>query len=380
VKKLILIFFCSLVVISCKDKKKIAIEPIKVKTKKIIKSDFTKKINLVGEIESSQSIDIYPKINGTILSYKLEDEKLAIENTFVKKNQVFAILDTADLEINLKRSEANLEMANSNLNIAKLNLEESRKDLSRMQNLYKNGSVSEKQMEAIISNEQKISFLHDQALARLKEAKAAFDLSKNAYDNAFIKSPIDGIITKRYVLENNQVSILKPIANISNLEDLKIVLNISEKNLPLIKKENTLINVKVDSYSNKLFKAQISNIFPTIDKMTRMGTIELKLASNDLLKPGMYANIEILILKDKKSINVPFSSLIFHDGSYMAYLFKDGKAHLKKLSIGDRNDELIEITSGIEEEDNLIIAGHNRLTDKIDVVAIENLEERNETN
>jgi RND family efflux transporter MFP subunit len=369
-----------MIVISCKDKKKIAIEHIKVKTKKIIKSDFTKKINLVGEIESFQSVDIYPKINGTVLSYKLDNDEPAIENTCLKKNQVFAKLDTADLEINLKRAEANLELANSNLNIAKLNLEESKKDLTRMQNLYKNGSLSEKQMEAIISNEQKVSSLHEQALARLKEARASFDLSKNAYDNAFIKSPIDGTITKRYVLENNQASILKPIANISNLNDLKITLNVSEKNLPLINKKNALINIKVDAYPNKLFKAQISNIFPTIDKMTRMGTIELKIACNDLLKPGMYANVEILILKDKKSINVPFSSLIFHDGSYMAYLFKDGKAHLKKLSVGDRNDELIEITSGIEEEDNLIIAGHNRLTDKIEVVPIENLEERNETN
>ncbi|NGX57105.1 MAG: Macrolide export protein MacA [Candidatus Anoxychlamydiales bacterium] len=379
-KLFIITIFC-ITFASCKNNKNLKKDLVKVKTKKIFKSDFIKKINLVGEIEACQSVDIYPKVNGIILSYKLEDGSIATENTFVKKNQIFATIENSDLLQNLKRSEANLEMANANLNISNLNLLEIKKDLSRMENLYKNGSLSEKQMESIITNEKKTTALYDQALSRVKDAKASYDLAKNMYDNSFVKSPIDGVITKRYISENNQINLMKPIANISNLKDLKITLNISEKNLPLINKKNTSINIKVDSYPNKLFKAQISNIFPTIDKMTRMGTIELKMTSNELLKPGMYANIEIQILKDKKTLTVPFSSLIYHNGSYMAYIFKEGKAHLKKLSIGDRNDQEVEIISGIEEEDNLIIAGQNRLTDQIEVNPIlEKLEVKNETN
>jgi hypothetical protein len=78
---------------------------------------------------------------------------------------------------------------------------------------------------------------------------------------------------------------------------------------------------------------------------------------------------------------VPFTSLIYHDGSYRAFVYKDGKAHLKQISIGDRNDSFVEVLSGIEEGDNLIVLGQNKLTDQIEIVPTsQNPEAQNENN
>ena len=376
-----LFFILLLLLSSCKNKKQVKSEPIKVKTEKVTLTEFEKKINLVGEIQALENVNIFPKIAGNIISYSFENGEKVSENTHIKKDQIFAILDHDELKIGLKKAKAALQIAKANLQISLVNLNDAKKDDIRMKNLFEKGAITDKQKEDSSSFFNKMQALHLQAKACLKDAKSNLKQSKMFLDKAFIKSPIDGVLTQRYISENNMASPNAPIANIANLSELKILIGIPEKIVSEVNETSSRVEISVDSYPNKLFKAQIEKVYPTIDKNTGMGTLELRIKDNTLLKVGMYANVVIHFQKDQKTIKIPFSSLIYHDGSYQAYIYKEGKAHLQKLIIGDRSDNFVEVISGLDTNDDLIVLGQNKLTDQMDVsIAAQKIEAKNENN
>jgi len=369
----IIIVICLLILFlsSCKKKENLKIEPIKVKTKILKQTNFEKSINLIGEIEAVESIDIYPKIIGKVISYSFEDGTLVSENTNINKDQVFIILDHEESDINYQQAQANYEMVKAALKITYLNLEDSKKNSKRMNNLFLEGAITENQKEMAFLELERTQAQYLQAKARLKEAQAFLRKSKMILDQNFIKSPINGILTKKYVEENNMTMPNSPIANIKNLNELKILVSIPEKIISQIEQNIKKAIVKVDAYPEDVFNAQIEKIFPTIDPTSRMGTLELRIKDNQILKPGMYANIELIFNKNNQSIKVPFYSLIYHQGHYQAYIYKEGKAYLKKLTVGDRNEKYVEIIKGLKEGDELIVLGQNKLTDQIDVAVLE---------
>ncbi|NGX52871.1 MAG: Macrolide export protein MacA [Candidatus Anoxychlamydiales bacterium] len=352
---------------SCKGKKEVKVEPIKVKTEIVKRSIFEKKLNLVGEIQALENIDVFPKIAGNITSYSFDNGEKVTENSHIKKDQIFAILDHEEMEIGLKKTKASLEISKANLQISEVNLNDASRDEIRMTNLFEKGAITDKQKQESLSHLKRMQAQCLQAKAMLLDSKASLKQAKISLDKAFIKSPIDGVLTIKYISENNMANPSRPLANISNLKELKILIGIPEKIISEIDPKTSLVDVKVDAYSDKTFKAEIEKIYPTIDKNTRMGTLELRIVGNALLKPGMYANVILHFQKNQEIIKVPFSSLIYHQGSYQAYIYKDGKAYLKKLEIGDRNDNFVEVTSGLQENDYLIVLGQNKLTDQIDV-------------
>ncbi|MBN2479678.1 MAG: efflux RND transporter periplasmic adaptor subunit [Parachlamydiales bacterium] len=369
--------FLAISVFSCKKEKKEDKKYIKVKTELVEKKQFEKSINLTGEIEAVNSVDVFANIPSKLLSYQFEDGKKTSENTYVEKDQIFAYLDNDDLKIALDQAKTNVLATESNLQIATIGFNNSEKDLNRQKSLFEKGAITEKQKELAESDFERQSAILNQANANLENAKLVVKKMQKNFDDSFVKSPISGVIAKRYVSENNLAHPTSPIAKIVDINNLKIILGIPDKILSNINEKTTKVEVKIDSVGDKIFETSIYKIYPTIDPQTRMATIELRLKNeNNLIKPGSFAKVNLIFSKDEKTIKVPFSSLIYHSGSYQAFIFKDNKAYLKKLKIGDRSDDYVEILEGLNEGDQLIIMGQKKVTDQIDVKTITDLEEK----
>ncbi|MBM3252656.1 MAG: efflux RND transporter periplasmic adaptor subunit, partial [Candidatus Omnitrophica bacterium] len=123
------------------------------------------------------------------------------------------------------------------------------------------------------------------------------------YEISPVNSPLDGYVGRIYVDKADTVTTQTPLANVINIDAIKIKVNITEKYLPFIV-VGQLAKLKVDVYPDREFDARISMVSPQLDVETRTFPIEVTLDNKDyLLKPGMFAKVS-LIIKEHKDVPV----------------------------------------------------------------------------
>ena len=242
---------------------------------------------------------------------------------------------------------------------ARIQLETLEQDKKRMDTLLAAGSIAQQK--------------YDQLNAQYEIAKTNVEFLER---NTEVKSPINGIITGKYI-EDGEIFSMAPnpksggkgaIITIMNIDKVKVLFGVSEKYFPVLKK-GMKSNIRLDIYPDKLFTGTIYKIYPFIDKMTRTFTVENTILNpNKLLRPGMFARV-ILKLGTTEALIVPSTAVMKQTGTNERYVFiyKDGKATRKTVYIGKLFEDKLEIVSGLSENEQLIIEGHSKLMDQAPV-------------
>jgi RND family efflux transporter MFP subunit len=145
-------------------------------------------------------------------------------------------------------------------------------------------------------------------------------------------------------------------------------LNIPEKNVPLLNRV-TGIEVSADALPNVKFKADIKKISEAVDLTTRTMQIEIDIENtNKLLKPGMFANITMIMDKKENALILPNQVVQNDDYGNFVYLIKpDTSVEKRYVSIGIKQDTRYEVLSGITEKDLVVFIGQSLIRDKMKV-------------
>lgn len=245
------------------------------------KTIITQTITSIGTINPITQVDIGTEVSGKI-------EKLYKDfNDTVSKGELLAKLDTETLEMAFE--EAKIELTKNNLQV-----ENNKDDLDNKQELFEHNMISDYELK-------QARFTYDLSVQNLAKAKFALQRAQKNLNNAFIYSPIDGIVTSRNVDEGQTVaaSLNAPtlfiIAN--KLEEMQIEATIDEADIGKVL-EGLEVRFTVDAYSGKRFKGAISQVRlnPSSDQnvITYPVIISIQNPENILL-PGMTANLEIII-------------------------------------------------------------------------------------
>ena len=123
--------------------------------------------------------------------------------------------------------------------------------------------------------------------------------------------------------------------------------------------------LQLTAYPGRDFPGEISNIAPTVAKDTR--TFEGKVTPIDgdgLLRSGMYANVSILAQENKNTLIAPLAAVTTVQGQSVVYVVKDDNTvELRPVTTGLSDQNQIEILSGLNAGDMVVIAGQNNLVD-----------------
>jgi len=294
---------------------------------------------ITSTIVAFEETYLSPALQGSIRSVKVE------VNDHVKKGQLLA------------------EMDRTQLDQTRLQYEQLKTDLARMDTLIKHGSMTQQaydQMKAQVESTQLI-------LANLEE-------------NTLLRAPYSGVITGKYY---NDGELFSPAPNtpvgkaalvsMMQLDPVKLMVNLSEKYLPLVKSGMTA-TVTTDVYPDMKFTGRVFRIHPTISAATRTFVVEVKVSNRtEQLKPGMFARVR-LKLGEAEALMVPAIAVLQQTGTNERYvmLHENGMAKKLTVQIVKRHDDQLEISSPvIKGGEQLIYAGQTRLEDgaKVNVVA-----------
>jgi RND family efflux transporter MFP subunit len=204
--------------------------------------------------------------------------------------------------------------------------------------------------------------------ADVKSAEANVKNFSALLAKTFLKSPIDGVVTKQEakvgeIISSNSivVSIISGTVSAKNetSSDWEIEVNISEADIAKVKIGDTA-SLTLDAYGNDIeFKAVVAKIDPSETILEGVATYKTTLQFVDgdgRIKPGMTANIDILTATAKDVINVPQRVLYAKNGEKYVRVIDDGKIREAKVKTGLRgNDGYVEIKEGLLEGDKVII-------------------------
>ncbi len=177
------------------------------------------------------------------------------------------------------------------------------------------------------------------------------------YEEAFVRSPISGNVAKILVDVGSMVTMQVPVALVVDFASVKVVFNVAEADIGCIGK-NKKVTVEIDARPDRQFKAQISEISPVVDPMTK--TISVKAVVNNaqqILMPGMTARVTLNLGEKNNVINVAKDALI--DGSL--FVVKDSTAERRQVTTGLIGDKNVEIIEGLNENEQVVIVGQERL-------------------
>lgn len=302
----------------------------------------------------------YDMTTGSNLETQISSQKTNVENLERQYNDL-----VRDLESNKTLLEAGAVSQNTIDNLetqvatAKANLDHAKEQLETLQNQ----TVEETKRVSQASIEQAQASVN-QAQASVNQAQASVESSKQQLSYTKVKAEIDGIVSSCNVTEGSMATSASPAMTIINIDQVKIAFNVTGDVVNDIHVGDT-VYTSVDAVSSEAFEAVVSTVAPAADNKTGLYPVEIQINNPDyLLKPGMFAISKLVFNQKENIISVPLNAVIEkNDEKYVFTVDSSNIAHKVVVETGIENDTDIEIVSGLNSSDIVVVKGQDYLSD-----------------
>ncbi len=289
----------------------------------------------VGNMEAIERVELKPEVPGLIETIHFT------EGQRVKKGDKLFDLDS-------HKEAASLAQAKAEEQLAKANLERARK-------LEGTKAISQQDI--------------DQLQSQLEVAGAARRVQEERLAERSIVAPLDGILGPRFVSPGQYVLAGTLLGTVVDASKMKVSFRVPERQLVQIKMRQKG-RVRVSAYPDRAFEGEVDLINPEVDEATR--TIGVRLISPNaegLLKPGMFARVELIVASREQAVVVPEAALVPSLDQFSVYAVESGVAHLRNVKIGNRLPSKVEIREGLSADQDIVVSGTQKLVEGMKVVA-----------
>lgn len=174
------------------------------------------------------------------------------------------------------------------------------------------------------------------------------------------------------VEEGTYVNTGNPIASIVDVSRLKVKINVSETNIYNLHVGDK-VKITTSIYNGIAFEGRISFVSPRGDDAHNYPVeVEISNNSKNPLKAGTFVNVEVEIKTSKDGLFIPRAALQGSIQDAKVYVAENGKAMLKNVVIGQQVNDMLEVTSGLTENQKVIVTGQVNLTDNKPITIINN--------
>ena len=327
------------------------IESIKVSVVKPTVMQFEDIVTFVGGVEPKEAAIVGSKVtsNVTVLDVFVDigDQ--------VKQGQLLARLDDSLTRRQIEEARAAVAAAKASISQAKSQLQTTEKDYVRYKNLYQEQVISRQQLDQIEGQYEVDKAKLDQSQRQLEQAEAQLRQLQVMMSYHDIVSPVNGVIAERNIDPGDTVGAGTSCFVVSRQETVKIKGTITESDYPKVRL-GQLAHVTIDAFPGVSFDGSVSRLSPTLDASTRTANLEVWIPSKGILKPGMFARVEVVVGKHD-GIALPKEAVKQLAGTGEWYCFivgPDKKAKQIFVKRGIETGNLVEIIEGVSAEDRVI--------------------------
>jgi RND family efflux transporter MFP subunit len=152
---------------------------------------------------------------------------------------------------------------------------------------------------------------------------------------------------------------------------LKIVANVLERDIPLLK-PGMKATIRTETYPERVFEGRVVRINMGLELSTRTLQAEIEIPNSDrLLKPGMFARIEVVLLEKPGVLAIPGNAVILDQGERFVYVVEGNKAARRAIVAGIEQDRFVEIKEGLREGDQVVVRGQEAIRENTTIKVID---------
>lgn len=298
--------------------------------------DVTQEIIAVGSLLSNESVVLKSEIAGRLARIR-----------FNEGQPVAAGAPLFDLDDSVYRAES--EQARAALTLSQRNHE-------RAVELFGRKLISTRE--------------RDEAAAKLDVDKATVALAQAHLAKTHITAPFAGVVGLRAVSPGDYINPGQALAPLEQISTLKADFRLSEAALSAIQVGQTLA-LEVDAYPGQTFPGKVYAIDPRLAEETRSVGVRARVPNDKgKLRPGLFARVRLAIARHKDAIMVPEQAIVPQGDSQFVYVIEGGKATMRPVTIGLRQNGRAEILTGVAAGDTVITAGVQKIGPGAPVMAI----------
>lgn len=295
----------------------------------------------VGSVVSDQRVDVASRLSGYIR------EILVQEGDRVRRGQLLARLDAADVEGGIRQAQAGVGAAEAAFRDAQT-------DLERFQRLFERGSVSDNEL-------RKVRLKFDAAREFLNQALAGFDTARAQRDYAEIKSPVDGVVVARVKRAGDLAVPGAPMLTLEAGHGLLFETFVAGSQVAAISVGKP-VEVSIDGLSS-LLKGTVSRVVPSGDPVTRSYQVKISLPETTGLMPGMFGRAGFMIGESHSPV-VSRRALVERGGLRGVFVVDgESRAHFRWLRTGREWPDRVEVSAGLGTNERFVAAVEPALRD-----------------
>lgn len=321
-------------------------------------------------------------LDQAILSVKVPGRMFKINvdlGSKVEKGELIAQLDPTDYQLRVQQAEAALAQARVRLGLspggnddrvepektstarqAYAVLNEAKASRDRSTSLLQQGLIAQSQFDVVEANYQIALSRYQDSLEEIRNREAVLAqrrselaLARQQLADSSLYAPFDGSIQQRQATIGEYLAAASPVVTLVRMDPLRLRAEVPERQASSIKTGQTVrINIEGDS---RIYMGRIVRLSPVISEQTRMLLVEAEVANPGTLRPGSFARISIVTDESGRSPALPDRCIITFAGIEKVILAREGIALERPITTGRRSQGWIEVLSGIDSKDPVVV-------------------------
>ena len=259
----------------------------------------------MGTKEYVSTDDAYVDANRVAISSKILgriDTLTVDEADTVRTSQVLVTLDDIDLRAQQSQARTSLALAQENIVLANVNLDRAQTDYKRAATQIKDNVITKEQFDHALSELASAKARSSIAIAQANTARAQLAVVETQLRNTVIESPMNGVVSKRWVLAGDVVSPGQPIFTVYDLENIWVTANLEETSISTLRSTDS-VEINVDAYPDQKFTGRVFQIGS--NTASQFSLIPPNNASGNFTKVTQRVPVKISIRQSASQRNKP---------------------------------------------------------------------------
>jgi multidrug efflux pump subunit AcrA (membrane-fusion protein) len=380
---------------------------VSVKAAKVTRRDIIGAVMAAGAVFPQEQATVSAKVSAPIAKMAL------LKNKTVKSGEILVELESKDLRASVAEAEGALREAKANeqqtisgnipqtmaqnekvLRDAQDNLRNAQLLYQRRNDLYQKGGIAKKDVEAaqlaMETAENELKLAQQQidlrkknlnssdieiAHSRVQQAQEKLNTAQTQLSYSIIRSPIDGIVTDQYQYQGEFAAAGAKLFTVMNLNEIIVKAQIPENIAQKLSLEAP-VSISALDLPDEKFSGHLSLIGKNVDPANRNVEIWARAANkNERLRAGAPVNIKITTNIAHNAIAIPIKAVTFDNpmektGTVMV-VDKNSIAHATQVVTGIKQDDIIEVESGLNGDETIVTEGNYQLPDNSKVQIVE---------